>query len=242
MLHPRHVTNVITKVITKAIPTECYLCAIVDNHDTPNLCGSCEHQLPYMQSYCYQCALPLCKPDFPCGRCLKIRPSYDESYCAMEYRPPVSTLISIAKYNRQLTSLSTLGIVFASAYKKYRNNRHQIKPDLIVPIPLNWKRQLIRGFNQSQLLADIVSSKIGIPMDNQILKRVYHTKPQQGLSKAARLKNLENSFVSSQKAEGLNIALLDDVITTGATMEAAASTLKKAGATSVVAWSLARTL
>lgn len=228
-------------LITHIIPTECSLCQKPGHHHIPNLCNRCEGQLPYLKHYCYRCALPTTDPESVCGLCLKTPHSYDESYCSMSYESPVSNLIAKAKYNRELTSLLTLGSAFIKSYKLYKHPGHQITPDVIVAIPLSRQRQFIRGFNQSQVLAEIVADQLAIPLDNQILKRTRHTLPQRGLKKAVRLKNLKGSFQSSANAQGLNIVLFDDVITTGATMEAAASTLKKAGAKSVLAWSLVRT-
>jgi len=211
-------------------------------HEIPNLCCICEPQLPYLRQYCRQCALPLANTESQCGHCPKHKPSYDESYCAIKYEAPSSGLLTKTKHHQELTCLSTLSSIFEAGFYQYGHNEPSLKPDIIIAIPLSWPRQFRRGFNQSQCLAEIISGKLDIPISNNQLRRVRHTRTQQGLSRTERIKNLQNCFEASSKVEGLKIALFDDVITTGATMESAASVLKQAGAKSVVAWGIARTV
>ena len=239
--------------LKRLIPTECSLCKGLGNHRTPNLCHACEGQLPYLKNCCHCCALPLMGPERRCGHCLTHKSSFSESFCAVKYEAPLSSLIIKMKHGRDLTCLSTLSAIFVQAYRD-RESKDPKKPhssttreapdipDIIVPIPLNWSRQLTRGFNQSQDLAHLIAGELDLPVANQWLKRIRRTPAQQNLNRSARLRNLKGSFLCSAKVKGLRIALFDDVITTGATMESAAAVLKKAGAQSVAAWSIARTI
>jgi len=223
------------------IPTECALCKELGNHLISNLCHSCEAQLSYLKDCCRCCALPLIDYEQRCGHCLRHKPNYDESFCAVTYEAPLSSLIIKMKHGRDLTCLSTLSTIFVQAYRNKEATTYRPDIDVIVPIPLHWSRQLIRGFNQSHSLAYLIARELDIPLAQHLLERIRHTPSQQDLNRSARITNLRGSFFSSSKAKGLNIALFDDVITTGATMESAALTLKKAGAESVFAWSIART-
>lgn len=244
----------LTTVISNLIPTLCLQCNKLQKHDTTanciaNLCSNCEHQLPYLRNCCYRCAMPLPHPveqgsKTYCGSCLKHHPSYDLIFCAIKYEPPTSNFIINLKHNSDLTSLSTLSELFIKAYR-LRQTRHQddMQADVIIPVPLHWSRQFIRGFNQSHCLASLISKQLKIPIAYNYMERVQRTRPQQGLTKKERLKNLSGCFqTTNNSVEDLTIALFDDVITTGATVEAAAKTLKAAGAKAVIVWSIARTV
>jgi ComF family protein len=115
------------------------------------------------------------------------------------------------------------------------------RPHLLVPVPLHWRKQLSRGYNQAQLIAEILGRHWQIPVDDRALRKVTQTDSQQQLRRSQRLKNLARSFTASSRVEGLHIGLVDDVITTGATVEAAAQSLLHAGAIRVSVYALART-
>ena len=115
------------------------------------------------------------------------------------------------------------------------------KPDMIVPIPLHVRRLRSRGFNQAGLLAHQLGAAVGIRVNDLVLRRERHTKPQVDLSPIDRKKNVQKAFKANPgSVKGINILLIDDVFTTGATMNSAADALKKAGAKSVSAYCLAR--
>jgi ComF family protein len=113
--------------------------------------------------------------------------------------------------------------------------------DMVVPMPLHWVRQWKRGFNQSDLLARVVSKRIGSPV-MRVIRRRRATPPQAGLSNAQRRTNVAGAFIVRKRAviKGRNILLIDDVLTTGATLSACASVLKRAGAGRVTVLTLAR--
>jgi len=176
-----------------------------------------------------------------CGVCINQDLSYDSSFSPLLYEEATATLVNRLKHHRDITILACLSTIFCNAFYHAKQNR----PELIVSIPLSRNRYFLRGFNQSHELAQLISKELRIP-HLPILKRTRNTKPQQGLSRRARLKNLQNCFnltksVDRQAIEGKSIALVDDVVTTGATMELAAKELKKVGAKCVFAWSIART-
>jgi ComF family protein len=120
---------------------------------------------------------------------------------------------------------------------------YSIPCDLIVPVPLHLKRVRERGYNQSALLARALGQRVGIRMANNVICRVRNTKPQVGLSRPERLQNMAGAFVSQHNLTGSpRILLIDDVCTTGATLEACAKVLLQTGAGSVHALTLARAI
>lgn len=146
-------------------------------------------------------------------------------------------LFNRLKHHRDITVAATFASLLA---EKIIESKAEL-PDIIVPIPLNWKRQLMRGFNHSQAVAALLAGKLGVNLDTNALTRVTNNAPQQGLSRTERLKNLDRCFEANKSVRNKKIALVDDVITTGATMQAAATALYVRGTKSISAWSVART-
>lgn len=223
------------------IPTRCCVCHATGHHNLANLCMACQSNFPCIPHQCARCALPLAGPENRCGHCLKQPPTFDLAFSALLYQPPVSALIHRIKQGKDQTALPLLASIFcerANSFFAWPDER----ADAIVPIPLHWRRYLNRGYNQSLTLAQQVGRQLALPVETGVLNRIRHSKAQQGMTRAQRLRNLNSTFTANRsKATDKVFILLDDVITTGATMNAAAKALKAAGATSVIAWSLART-
>ena len=226
----------LSSFIKQIIPTVCHCCSAVNEHRIPNLCDSCWQKLPWLSNRCASCAIPLETDNSVCGQCLNSPPSFDRTTAAVCYKAPISSMINRLKHNQDLSCASTLADVFI------RNiDESTQRPDVIIPMPLHWRRQFTRGFNQSDCLARCIGKRLSIQVSTKMLRRVKHSAPQQGLNRKQRLKNLDNCFRARAIETDVKIALFDDVITTGATMEIAARALKSAGANNVVAWSIART-
>ena len=115
------------------------------------------------------------------------------------------------------------------------------RPDLIVPVPLHWSRLMRRGFNQSLELARHVSAALDIPCAYRAVRRTHRTPPQVGLALGQRLPNVGRSFELRQPMQRQSVAVVDDVVTSGATANALAAALKKGGAIHVQVWALLRT-
>ncbi|WP_226664547.1 ComF family protein [Microbulbifer aggregans] len=219
--------------------TRCLLCNAAEA-DACGTCAPCRHELPHLGQACQQCALPLATAtDTLCPRCLRQPPSNSSCHACWYYAYPVAQLIQRFKYRADLTAGRTLAEVAAQqlAPAVSRDNR----PDLLVPMPLHWRRQLARGYNQAQLIADIWGRRWQIPVNNRLLRKAVFTGSQQQLKREERLKNLSRSFAASNAVKGRHIGLVDDVITTGASLEAASATLLTAGARLVSTYALART-
>jgi len=211
----------------------CLLCG--DGADGGGLCTPCAAELPWLHSACRRCALPLPSAG-DCPRCLQQPPSFASARAAWHYAFPVGQLIQRFKYRNDLAAGHSLAQLAAGHIQP-----REEMPDLLVPVPLHWRRYWSRGYNQAQLIAEEWSRRWRIPVNARLLRKVAAGETQQQLKRAQRLRNLAESFVVRGRADGLHIGLVDDVITTGATLEAAARALLEAGAARVSAYALART-
>lgn len=206
------------------------------------LCGSCEADLPWLDGQCSVCALPLPASGLICGDCLKRPPTFDHVAVPWRFAFPVDSLITRFKHQ----SRWPLGRLLAEQLARHLHHAFDEglpRPDMLLPVPLARKRLRKRGFNQAKMLADWLSPALAIPVDVQLLQRVQDTQSQQQLDAASRRRNLRQAFRLIDQAGlcGRHVAIVDDVLTTGATAEALARLLKRAGAVRVDVYCLART-
>lgn len=207
-----------------------------------SICAACEAELPWLREHCSLCALPLPAAGLICGECLKRPPAFDQVTVPWRFAFPVDALISRFKYQAQWP-LGRLLAEQLSHHLRHAFDEGLPRPDALVPVPLARRRLRQRGFNQAQMLADWLSSALAIPVDATLLQRVQETQSQQALDAASRRKNLRLAFALTceQPLTGRHLAIIDDVLTTGATAEALARLLKRAGAARVDVYCLART-
>jgi ComF family protein len=194
--------------------------------------------------FCVSCRTPFLNAfplDFE-GRCALCRGGlrgFDAAYCFGSYEGALRELIHLYKYGRVKTLARPLGDLLASALP--RDERF----DAIVPVPLHWRRQWQRGFNQAELLARDLARRSGIPAV-RALRRLRSTAAQAGLSNTRRRRNVASAFACRRgtlregRIEGKRILLIDDVMTTGSTAAACALALKRAGAARVALLTVAR--
>lgn len=207
-----------------------------------SICGACEAELPWLRQRCSICALPLTATGLICGDCLKHPPAFEHVAVPWRFAFPVDSLISRFKHQSQWP----LGRLLAEQLSRHLHHAFEEglpRPEALLPVPLARKRMRHRGFNQAQMLADWLSPALAIPVDTKLLQRVQDTPSQQQLDAASRRRNLRQAFAlaEDQSLTGRHLAIIDDVLTTGATAEALARLLKRAGATRVDVYCLART-
>ncbi|HYD57739.1 MAG TPA: ComF family protein [Burkholderiales bacterium] len=196
------------------------------------LCEGCVADLPALASpRCPKCALPSPQGE-TCGRCLARPPSYDATVAALAYGFPADALVHALKFRGELALAPLLGALLARAVA----DANQPAVHWIVPVPLSAERLKSRGFNQS-----IEISRGLARVDSHLVQRARDTAPQFDLPWAERQRNVRGAFSVARLVEGLSIAVVDDVMTTGATLDELARTLKAAGARRVVNWVVART-
>ncbi|MDA7089021.1 ComF family protein [Pseudomonas sp. SA3-5] len=219
----------------------CLLCD--EPSDSANsLCVSCESELPWLGARCQVCALPLPHPGMTCGGCLRRPPHFDRVEAPWRYAFPVDSLISRFKHQAKWPLGRLLGELL-SQHLVHSFAEGLPRPDLLLPVPLAERRQRQRGFNQAALLAQWLGKQLHLPLQQHWLQRVIDTPAQQQLDAATRKRNLRRAFALAPNSQvsGLHLALIDDVLTTGATAESLARLLKQAGAARVDIYCLART-
>ncbi|MHC8388851.1 double zinc ribbon domain-containing protein [Pseudomonas sp. MDT2-39-1] len=219
----------------------CLLCSEVTEEVRP-LCMACETDLPWLSDQCQTCALPLPAAGLTCGQCLKLPPAFERVAVPWTYSFPVDTLITRFKHSAKWPFGRLLAELLAQ-FLQHRFDEDLDRPDALVPVPLAAKRLRRRGFNQAAMLARWLGSSLDIPCDEKLLLRIQDTNAQQDLNADARKKNLRNAFalVPDASIKGRHLAIVDDVLTTGATAQALARLLMDAGAARVDVYCLART-
>ena len=230
--------NWLTNIQDWLLPRLCPACGLKADARQA-LCARCQESLPVLHHACGQCAAPFERAvpaKTVCGRCLKHPPAFARSVALYRYLPPADHLIRLLKFHQGLGQARSLGWALA-----LRVDRESL-PDLIVPIPLHRTRLRERGYNQALEIARPVARRLELPLVPSLLARLRSTPPQAGLDRRARQRNMKNAFevTNPDKVRGQHIALVDDVMTSGSTAEAAARVLLRAGAKSVVVWVVAR--
>ena len=228
------------RLFNQLLPAPCLLCGLTDTIH-PLLCPECDVALPRLNReafLCRCCALPLASNAPLCGKCLNKPPAFSQSSIAFSYVHPLDHLIHQFKYRQQLSSGKLLARLLVETC------RHSPQPDLLVPVPMHWRKRWQRGFNQSELIAYWVGQELKLPVLSAY-RQTHHHHSQKGLSRRERLNNQRQSFAlntdAAQQMSNRHIALIDDVVTTTATVRALSELLIKAGAQRVDIWALART-
>ncbi|MBE0619976.1 MAG: ComF family protein [Burkholderiales bacterium] len=211
---------------------DCLLCQAASGAEL--LCEACARELPASASACPRCAVPG-SSSAECGACLADPPHYDASRAAFVYAYPVDALVQALKYGGQLPLAGFF------AHELLRRTEHAGGVDLIMPLPLHPRRLAERGFNQAAEIARVLSRLCEVSMNTQLARRVRNTAPQTALPWRERATNMRGAFACDPGVAGLRIAVVDDVMTTGATLDEFARTLKKSGAARVENWVVART-
>lgn len=218
-------------------PTQCIIC-LGPGRYPHDICSACRDQLPRNNSACAICALPLPRAidgASVCGRCAVRLPAFRRVLAPFLFQAPIDALITDLKFARQLRAGKLLGDLLAAEAV------HASQPQALVPVPLHPARLRSRGFNQSSEIALRLARRLHIPILTGVLTRIRDTPAQSRLDRQQRRKNLRAAFCCPQ-ANGLDhVALVDDVVTTAATVEAAARELRRCGVNTVDVWAVART-
>jgi ComF family protein len=244
MSYPDSIRQVYRRILPSFLPASiCVLCdAICNEEDTPPghryLCNQCLSDLPFIQTPCYLCGdvLSINETTNICGSCLHKQSYYQKSIIPLEYSFPATNLVKNLKYKENFLVSGVLSQILIDRIKQDGSTR----PDTIIPVPLHPVRLIRRGFNQSALIASILSKELNIPIDRISCRRIKNTQQQTGFNKKQRIQNIRNCFSVCSNFPAENIAIVDDVVTTGSTVNELAKTLLIAGAKSVVIWACAR--
>ncbi len=225
------------------LPRHCVMCGC--GSGAHNLCRPCFAELPRIGQACLQCGLPLSQTrgqtiKQTCNHCLCTPPPWESAIAALLYGFPVDQLVCRFKFGRQLPCGQILGREIALAARK----RCTELPDCIVPVPLHRSRLFLRAFNQADVLARQVGKALEVPVGGSVLRRRRRTRAHSGLDAGSRRINIEAAFSCKIPAHKQvmyrHVVLLDDVMTTGATLTECTQVLLRAGVQRVSVWVAAR--
>ena len=213
---------------------DCLLCR-QSSQTHPLICDECQADLPRIPFPCPSCAFPLAEPGIRCGACLQQPPAWDRLRVLADYETPYRQLIHRLKYQRHPECAVLLARLFSASLEQDE------RPEALLPVPLHWWRQWRRGYNQAAELAHAIGRLQHIPVDSHCLQRIRATPAQARLNKQQRQKNLREAF-TLHPISYRHVAVVDDVVTTGATAEQLTLRLKAAGVERVEIWAICRTL
>ncbi len=225
----------IRTLIKQILPSQpCVLCGSMSRDGL--WCSACDVALPYLDKrHCPVCALPTPTGEV-CGHCLSHPPLFSSTTAVFGYSFPLDKLVQSMKYGQQLALANTFAIKLGANI-----NSHDL-PDYLIPMPLHPNKLRERGFNQSLLLAAKIARIHKLRLLPDSCQRVRDTTPQSSLPWNERKKNVRNAFRCDADLAGMRVALVDDVLTTGASLNALAEAVRKKGASRIDIWVVARTL
>ncbi|HEX4503560.1 MAG TPA: DNA utilization protein GntX [Scandinavium sp.] len=217
----------------------CWLCQMPLALAHWGICSCCARAVSPELSLCPQCALPAANARFACGRCLQKAPPWQYLVAVNNYVAPLSTLIHTWKFSGKPELARALARLLLLSLKA---RSQQQKPDLLVAVPLWQRRHWRRGYNQADTLCRPLARWLNIRYQPEAVRRIRPTATQHQLSARLRKQNLKNAFRLEFPVQGLHIALVDDVVTTGSTVAELSRLFLQNGAASVQVWCLCRTL
>lgn len=234
------------RLLALLLPPVCVACSRIEGTEALELglCSDCRWQLqPTPRSVCAGCGRPLETDPLPdgylCGTCRQAPPLFERLYSGWAYEPPLIEVIHALKFRRLAFLGADLGRALSHRYELLGE-----EVDLVVPVPLHWRRHVSRGFNQAEEIARPLANELDLPLATALRRRAA-TRPQAGLDRASRAANLRRAFTTTRTGRSLiggsRALLVDDVVTTRNTLAAATRTLLESGATSVICLTAGRT-
>ena len=226
----------VRKLSAVLLAPRCLVCA-ESGHAGLDLCVDCRAALPWNHQACRQCGLPLPDDGSDCGRCREATPPYTRTQSALRYAFPIDRLLPRFKFHGDLAAGAVLATLMHWALDPADF------PQLLIPVPLHPARLRQRGYDQALELTKALSRECRLPLCGNRLRRVRATEPQTELGAEARQRNVRRAFgLRAGPPLPAHVALVDDVMTTGATVSECAETLLDAGVDRVDIWTIARAL
>lgn len=223
------------------LPCSCALCGQLSEGV---VCAPCRQDTVCVRSRCRRCANPLAAGDAAagrdCGACSAAAPAFDATIAAADYEAPLDQLLLQLKFGACLPLAGWFAGLLRDAVLHEQRAGLSL-PDVLAPVPLGRRRLVERGFNQALEVARPLSRLLGVPLDARLAARVLETAPQSAVAPADRAANVRAAFTVAPRVAGLHVGIVDDVMTSGRTLDALARALKRAGARRVSNYVVART-
>ncbi len=218
-------------------PPQCTHCQQHTGGAKLGYCSQCYADLPFIEHSCQQCGQPFSGLSDHCGKCLSSPPTFDQCFCPFEYASPISDDICRLKYGDQPQISRQLASLFLNELQQYG----LVRPQALVAVPMHPAKLRERGFNQSIQLAKQLGKALDIPVLQGILAKTTITPRQATQTLTQRKTNVAGSFSIQESVPYQHVAIVDDVVTTGATVEEISKILKKNGVDYIQVWGIART-
>ncbi len=215
-------------LLSALFPSCCVFCQKTVDQATAQdieICPDCYQALPHNTTCCVRCALPLAEDITSatfCGRCIKKRPAFDYACSPFRYEDDIIKLVHQLKFSEKIRFSRSIGEMLLAHFSA-RNE----KPDCLLPVALHPSRMRQRGFNQSIEISRVLAKKLAIPIEHSVIVRQRSTAAQTGLSAKQRQKNIRGAFSVAGELNHQHVLIIDDVMTTGATVNELATLLKK---------------
>lgn len=231
-------SQVLNPFLSLLYPPRCLLCRTLG---MACLCPACADAIaPVPEPLCARCGQGV-SPEGGCFHCARRRPAFDRARAMGAYEGVLRDAIRQFKYRDRPQMAEPLGVLLAGYARAHRADLHGLAFDALLPVPMHPVRRRLRGYNQSERLARVLSRELVLPLDTTTLIRPRRARPQVGLSEEARRRNLKDAFAVADPdaVRGKTLLLVDDVTTTGSSLSECAAALKSAGAKAVFALTLA---
>lgn len=219
------------------LPRSCLVCSKNLYTDRESCCLPCYEKLPFQTNACNICGQQFNAPSDTCGLCIESPPIFKRCFCAFSYQPPIREIIQCFKYQQQPALAKVLAkLLFQEIFD------HQLElPEVLIPVPMHKSRLQQRGYNQAQLIANELSKLTNIKVDNNLLTKQTNGPAQASLSRNQRKTAVRGSFLASSEIPYSSLAIIDDVVTTGATISEITKILQQKGVDSIQVWAIAHT-
>ena len=225
------------------MPSTCLLCHLTSQQSL--ICSYCHDAILTERPCCLHCGCGLTNSQAFCGECLQHHFYFQQLHAIASYHPPFPEMIKQLKYSNQLLYADLLALLLADSIKQRYSQQQLQEIDYLIPVPLHIKKHRHRGFNQAQLISQALAKHIPLKVNQHAIIRNKYTEAQEGLSRAQRATNLKRAFSLSEEAirslQGKYIVLIDDVVTTGATINSLCQCLLDANVKRVDVWCICRT-
>jgi ComF family protein len=225
-------TQSLKKTMRRYLRRQCPLCELPLEHPENHWCQTCLQWFS-PQPRCARCGLVMPEPTEQCGQCLQSPPPWNRLYCLGGYTYPLNNFVHQIKYQRQFWQIPPLTQLLAG--------RISHPATCLTSVPLHWRRQFYRGFNQSDLIARHLSQELHIPHQSTLTRRHRATPQQKGLDKQTRRVNLQGAFTLRHSPDMSHLAIVDDVVTTGNTVGQLCLLFRQAGVEQIDIYCLCRT-